>query len=142
MERIPRAEGEAYVPPIVREFSPRARHEVPLGVAIETQQALMNLMAPDRLKPYFGTSTGVTEGIEDAIFLKWHEKYAQKFALLCEKLAHEEEGGDTEAGIFTRLVEGRPTLVDYEAMEQYLESNGGTFFTDVELEVFIKENVH
>jgi hypothetical protein len=151
MERMPRAEGEAYAPPEVREFSPQARHEVPLGVAIETQQKLMNLMVPDRLKPYLGTSTGDTPGIEDAIFYAWHEKYAKRFARMCEKLAEEEEGNedgeeegsrDTKEKVFSRLVEGRSTSEDYETMKKYLESEGNTFFTQPELDVFIKEQVH
>ena len=145
MERLPRAEGEVYVPPAVREFSPQARHEVPLDVANSTQLTLMNLMTPDRLKPYLGTSTGLTEGIEDAIFMKWHEKYAKKFALLCEKMAQEEgdmDDADAQKRVFTRLVEGRSTPRDYEKMKEDLESEGGTFFTDSELDDFIKENLH
>jgi hypothetical protein len=118
----------------------RTEHlDIPLESVLETQQFLMRTMVPKQLEPYMRKSDGEQVGIEDDLFMRWHEKYAEHFRNYCDAL-----DPSTNAAHIERIQKGTLTGDDYYVIQQYLEipGHGGFFFTDFELDVFIKQYIH
>lgn len=122
--------------------------EVPIEAVLKIQQSLMHRMVPDRLRPYVVVSDGQHVGIEDDLFMRWHEKYSKLFREYCDGL---DVTADAEQARSERIMESAPTIDDYTDMQLYLEDParenkeegiGGAFFTPEELDEFIGQHVH
>ena len=120
---------------------PRSESEhlaIPMEYVLGEQQLLMRLMVPVAIKPYVTESDGKKVGIEDGLFMRWHEKYSKLFREYCDNL---DANGEEERKRIERIVSGRLTSDDYAEIRQYLadparenkkEGTGGPFFTDEE----------
>lgn len=113
--------------------------EVPIEAVLSIQQSLMHTMLPERLKSYVVASDGEQVGIEDDLFMRWHEKYSADFRLFCDGLNQV-----TDAELIDRIKTNALTAEDLAIIQTYLEnpSRGGAFFTNEELDEFIKPFVH
>jgi hypothetical protein len=143
MERIPRAEGE--LSPLYEtkhRYDEDVRYEISPDAANGTQLALMMHMLPSRLKDALGT------GIEDALLLKWQDKYAHFVGPMYKEIGGEEDLlAHIQEQSFLQSLEGRATFTpqEYTRMASFLESgeHGGVFFqSEEEINDFLKENVH
>ena len=118
----------------------RSEHlDIPIEKVLATQQFLMHKMMPERLVPYLSKSDGEHVGIEDDLFMRWHEKYSEYFRNYCDGL-----DPVTSAGLIERIQKGTLDDDNHLAIQKYLEAtgHGGVFFIEAELDEFIKQYVH
>jgi hypothetical protein len=119
------------------EQRPRGREAISIISALSTQVTLMHRMAPERLQPYIGASDGQSEGIEDLLFSRWTDKYGRYFKEFCDDHADDEE-------LIERIEEQILTASDVKRIEEFIQDplRGGVFFTEAELDEFVKRQVH
>jgi hypothetical protein len=116
----------------------RGREAVPLEIALEMQQNLIERMIPTEILPYI---TNDNNGlILEALTMRWMEKYALNFngfAEYCDLNASNKDFMD-------RILENNLTNEDYASMQTFLEQSpqGGQFFVGDELSEFIKPFIH
>ena len=113
----------------------RGREALSTQAALTTQIALMRLMIPERLKPYFEQSDGETIGIEDKLFERWAGKYSPFFNTYCDLLAENHK-------LFSHMENEELSMEELNQMKDFIEVKAGALFTDSELNEFIGKEVH
>jgi hypothetical protein len=120
--------------------------EIPWEYLLSEQRFMMLLMVPKKIKSYVEVSDGENIGIEDKLFELWCNKYSKLFREYCNDLDPDNE---EEQKLILRIVSGRLTSDDYLNLQKHLEASedkeqgtGGIFFTDSELEEFIRPYKH
>ncbi len=112
------------------------RMVIPMEYHLGEQQFLMRLMVPEGIKPHVVPSDGQKVGIEDALFMRWHEKYSNLFRLYCNTL---DSSIALDRERIERIVTNTMNDADYAEIRKYLEDpvrankeegTGGRFFVD------------
>lgn len=117
------------------------RGDIALEVAVNFQNKLSLVMAPDKIRPYLSHDDPQTD-LEIAYANKWMNKYADPegayngFQSFCDSET-------VEHSIKGRLLRNEFIHEDLLVAKQYIEGEGGPLFeNDEEVDEFLKEYLH